>query len=233
MAITTDQKADLLSKKIAFNKAMSSLETAFFEEPIGSKKAVFKSDIYSQSELIPSTAVVVPGIVEQVTDLSLQYIVGEGSTAFYNPALTDVIPFTYGDGSSYMYTLKTDANAVIPFGLNNWYLDPESGVLIFFDGFPSGVSATTPPKISCYKYVGTTGDIGGVQEHPIKELFTPSTNQTVFILAFVPIYLLSFSVNGVEQLETTDYTWSGSVVIWVSSDFSLGSSDSVVIKYYK
>ncbi len=39
----------------------------------------------------------------------------------------------------------------------NWYFDTDAGVLTFFDGYPSGVSASVKPTITCWKYVGTKG----------------------------------------------------------------------------
>ena len=232
MSLTTEQKADLLSKKILFSKAMSSINKPFFEELISSRKSVFKTDIWSESDLIPTTAAAVPNIVEVVTDLSLTYLAGEDSTAFYDPTLVDVISFTHGDGS-YMYTIKTNGDVVIPFGTNDWYLDPESGVLMFHDGFPAGVDESTPPKISCYKYIGTKGEIGGASAFPTEEIFIPATGQTIFPLAFSPTYVIELSVGGIEQMRIVDYTWAGSTLSWVSTDFSLSATKTVIIKYYK
>jgi hypothetical protein len=164
MSLTTEQKADLLFKKIATDKATSTLSTDWFGEAVNSRKAVFPSDVWNQASSIPNTAPgATSGVVEKITDLQLTHYGGSLSTAFYDPTLTDIIPFNYGDGSSYFYTLKTDADAPIPFGTNDWFLDPESGVLTFFNGFPTGVDENTPPKISCFKYVGSKGlNVSGV-----------------------------------------------------------------------
>lgn len=96
--------------------------------------------------------VVIPGTQESAYECALD--------ATYGRVLQDAIPFNTDPNASYVYTLyKNDGVTVIPFGLGNWLLDVESGVLTFYSySFATlGVSAALPPKISFYRYVGSKG----------------------------------------------------------------------------
>lgn len=171
MALNSTQKADLLFKKLA-GKTTSNINKDYFEELVNSKKYVFSQDILTQSNLIPETNPLpnpvdgdiyfgggVP-ILAAIVDLVLEPI--PNSTAFYDPTgvLTQVVPFNYGNGS-YAYKLHKSNGDNIVLGENNWFLDPDAGVLTFFDGYPTGVSASSRPKISCWRYIGTTGMAAG------------------------------------------------------------------------
>jgi hypothetical protein len=74
----------------------------------------------------------------------------------------DVIPFNYGYGN-YTYRIKDVNDASIDFGVGQWIVDPEAGVLTFYD-IPSinqanrVVNKDNPPKISYYRYVGRKGN---------------------------------------------------------------------------
>jgi hypothetical protein len=161
MALTSDQIANILFKKIVTGKSTTSTTKEFFEEGASGRPFVDLSQIWTQSNKIPHTAAPVTGIVEFVQDLQLVNVAGTTS-AFTHTNLKNVIPFNYGDGSSYMYQVKTSANANIIFGSNGMVLDTETGTLTFFDGLPSGVTAGTPPKISFYKYIGNTAADSGL-----------------------------------------------------------------------
>lgn len=172
MALTDQQKTSKLFKK---NLGVSETSTArdFFEEPDLSPNAVFIQDIWSESDLIPSTAPSLPdlgesGVVRYYEELTLVGVPG-APNAYRSPngELQDTIPFNYSDGS-YNYTLRTQSDANIAFGANDWILDPVAGVLYFYGGNPSGVSHAQPPKISFYKYIGDKGvNATTVTESPI------------------------------------------------------------------
>lgn len=169
MALDSAQKADLLFKKVITGKSTSNLAKDYFEELVNSQKFVFSKNILNQDDLIPLTAPILKtaadgtiykngqyDIVELIKDLVLEPI--PNSTAFYDPTnrLTKIIPFNFGDGS-YDYTIKKADGSQIVKGDGNWIFDNDSGVLTFFSGFPIGVSVTSKPRITCYKYIGNVG----------------------------------------------------------------------------
>lgn len=167
MALSSAQIAEILFKKVAAGKATTQLGRFFGngEEPYSGRSFVDLGQIWVQSDLIPSTAAVVPNVVAQITNLQLTNI--PGSASFTHASLKNVIPFNYGDGSSYAYTIKqNDGSTVIPPGINDWFLDTETGVLTFFlndtsstgdsGTLPTGVTTGSGPYITCYKYIGKT-----------------------------------------------------------------------------
>lgn len=75
-----------------------------------------------------------------------------------NNPLQNIIPFNFGDGTSYNYNLYKSDGSVIAFGVGDWVFDPASGVLTFYNmAAISGVDATHPPRMSFFQYVGGTG----------------------------------------------------------------------------
>ena len=67
----------------------------------------------------------------------------------------------------------------------------------------------------------------------VTEGFTPTTGQTVFTLGSTPTpESVVFIVNGVSYVPTVDYTVSGVTVTWLDTDFTLETTDEVVITYY-
>src|SRR5690606_3037892 len=85
--------------------------------------------------------------------------------------LYDIIPFNYGDGTYNYQLFLNNGTTPIPLGANNWFLDPVSGVLTFFDGLPSGVTESLPPKLTAYVYKGRKGEISGSTELIITKTF--------------------------------------------------------------
>jgi hypothetical protein len=92
-----------------------------------------------------------------------------GGIAFKSPVDTinelepfkDIIPFNYGYGN-YTYRINDVNDASIDFGVGQWLVDTEAGVLTFYD-IPSinqanrVVNKDNPPKISFYRYIGRKG----------------------------------------------------------------------------
>ena len=70
----------------------------------------------------------------------------------------NIIPFDYSDEGIYNYTLKTQDGREIPFGICDWILDTNSSLLVFQNGTPSGVSASNPPTLTFFQYVGPSGE---------------------------------------------------------------------------
>jgi hypothetical protein len=167
MALNANQIADILFKKVAAGKATTEFGRFYGngEEPYSGRSFVDLSQIWVQSDLIPSVAAEVANVVFKINNIQLTNI--PGSSSFTHALLKNVIPFNYGDGSSYAYVLRrNDGTTIIPPGVNDWYLDTETGVLTFFSGdtstpnapgtLPTGVTTSSGPYITCYTYIGKT-----------------------------------------------------------------------------
>jgi hypothetical protein len=108
-------------------------------------------------------------ILKKYIRLQLQEVPGSNGTAFYYPdtannnasLLKYTIPFDFDPiNGSYEYKLYKhgSSNTIINFGEGEWVLDTDTGILTFYQiSGISNVSATKPPKISFYKYIGSFG----------------------------------------------------------------------------
>ena len=90
-------------------------------------------------------------MIDGGTHNSFKAVDGQG-----NP-IQNIIPFNFGDGITYNYSLTKADNSPIAFGVGDWVLDTQSGVLTFYSTVPDGVNALNPPKLSFYEYVGGFG----------------------------------------------------------------------------
>jgi hypothetical protein len=61
----------------------------------------------------------------------------------------------------------------------------------------------------------------------------PTLGQITFILSQAPTEpdSLSLHANGIEAVETADYTLSGVTLTWLNTEFSFETDDGVVIQY--
>jgi hypothetical protein len=75
------------------------------------------------------------------------------TNAFTSSLLINAIPFNYGDGTSYNYSVRDSIGGTISFGQGDWIVDTDAGLLTFYSTVPSNM----PPTISFYKYVGVKG----------------------------------------------------------------------------
>jgi hypothetical protein len=183
MALNTDQKASKNFKKL-IGKAETTTAREFYSEPYSGKPSVLADQIWAESDSIPTTAPVlaadaISGVVQYKEDLVLTAVSGT-SNAFYHADLVDAIPFYYGDGTSYLYTLKDSTGATIPAGSGDWIVDPDAGVLSFYGTVP----ANMPPKISFYKYVGIKGVDASTAEFETldyRSLAVETSNRTIYI----------------------------------------------------
>lgn len=176
MALTTDQKASRNFKK-GLGKGETTTTRDFYEEPYSGRPTVLPSQIWDQASDIPDTAPTlapdaISGVVQYKEDLVLTAVPGTAN-AFYHADLKNAIPFDYGDGTSYLYSLKDSTSASIAFGQGEWVVDPDAGVLSFYGSVPSNM----PPKITFYKYVGTTG----LQTADYRSLATETANRTIYL----------------------------------------------------
>lgn len=136
---------------------------AFYEEPGRTSHRVDLDAIWTDSKYIPIVApeldeagfyTVTEGslslkILQRLEDIPLDKV--DGTEATYKSVyLVDSIFPSYGTG----YSIKiTDWNyEEIPFGLNQWVIDPDNGEITFLGGWPEGYQEN--PRISFYRYVG-------------------------------------------------------------------------------
>ncbi len=163
MALTDRQiqlYTDLLFKKIAAGVSNSNPDTPYFEQPIAGRSFVDLKQIWIDSNKIPDVAQEVPNVVKYLSVVQLTPINGFPLSYWFGTQKS-IIPFNYGDGISYNYILQTSAGDPIFSGTNEWYLDPDTGVLTFLDGNPPGIDQNNPPYISCYEYIGLTANDTG------------------------------------------------------------------------
>lgn len=161
MALTSAQIASRLFKKsLGAGETLVTLD--FFSENVLGRDLVFTTQIWSQSDLIPTTAPSLApgasvGVIQYFQKELLSHVPGSTNLSYYSANLIDSIPFNFGDGT-YNYALyKNDGTTVIAFGDGDWLVDNTAGLLTFYGALPSGVSSALPPKISFYKYVGSKG----------------------------------------------------------------------------
>ena len=183
MALTPTQKSSRLFKKL-MGASETLVSRDFFEEPKLGRSSILPSQIWAESDKIPTTAPILSdgqtsGVVKYHDKLSLTHIAGSTDLSYFNINLIDAIPFNWGDGT-YNYTLyKSDGTTQINFGIGDWLIDTDAGVLTFYGTLPSNVSSILPPKISFYKYVGVkglvaSGETGGIHVHSAVKLSTAS-----------------------------------------------------------
>ena len=183
---STLQSADFLLKKFLGKGYTETLEqsptqpssllsdgSAYFNEPFDGRTAVYAhSQIWAESHLIPNTP---PsnmqdgdqqGVVERILDHQLTQVEGTNA-AFHDSRLVDTIAFNFYKDSNgaypYQYEIKDGSGNPIFLGVQDWILDPDTGILVFNDSLGSVLSSlsTSPPKVSCYKYIGTKGIVSG------------------------------------------------------------------------
>jgi hypothetical protein len=166
MAYTQSSLVNVLFKKFITGKAQTSDALAYYSEPYNSRSNVFYNDIWLQSDQIPTTAATVSGVTTFVSVTMSYYVNSSNSGGYYDSTgvLRDIIPFNYGDGSSYAYQIfRNDGTTSIPLGQCDWLLDPNSGVLTFYTGAVGGTvnngvsniaTPAAPPVVKAWKYVG-------------------------------------------------------------------------------
>lgn len=104
------------------------------------------------------------GVVKYYEDYPLQAIDAGTDNAFKlvqdvdgeEVQIRNIIPFNYCS-DVYNYSLKTSEGKKIYFGVGDWVLDINSGVLTFYGDVPPGVDHNNPPKVSFYQYIGGNG----------------------------------------------------------------------------
>lgn len=176
----------------AFKKAVGKSNTdprlSATEEVARSNPAVNLSDVWIDANLIPGSAptlldqwgvfsveqgnLILP-LVQKIERLRLTVKPGTGSTLSH-ALLRDALPHDFGEG--YQYILVDGNNQPVPFGLNGWNLDPESGTLAFFRGLPENYDSTF--YLTFWRYCGRKGSTGLLKTDGSTEFlpgYTPKT----------------------------------------------------------
>ena len=95
---------------------------------------------------------VVQGKTSGITGVVIQ----DCRTCPYNRVMKNLIPLDFGNGGYAFKIFRSDGEQIY-FGEGNWLVDVFSGVLTFYGTCPSGVSDSSPPFISFYRYIGKIG----------------------------------------------------------------------------
>lgn len=197
-SLTLTDLSTLLFKKSQGVPSTLDTTASFSEPNRPARAAVFQNQIYAETipvvapsdlstasvddagaalsgSLAGKTSTASP-MIRKYVKVPLTVIAGTQQNAYeapldatYGRVLQNSIPFNSDAGGSYVYTLyKNDGVTVIPFGLGNWNLDNEAGVLTFYSfSSISGVSALLPPVISYYRYVGALGAATAAQTQSV------------------------------------------------------------------
>lgn len=122
-------------------------------------------------------------VLQRFNNVELTKVAGTPAS-FYSEHLIDSIDPSFGTG--YGITLTDSTGEKIPFGLNQWVVDGESGILSFLAGVPAGYKA--PFKVSFFKYVGRKGLEGLVTTDgavPMADGYTPVNGQQIATKEYV------------------------------------------------
>ena len=182
MALSTEDKSSKLFKHY-LGTAETKTSRDFYEEAIKSSFSVKPQDIWTYADVIPAddtscneyikslsggacyrwqkdenTFIDVVKKYEKLkltpvdngTDNSFKIVDADG-----NP-IKNIIPFNYYK-HYYNYSLYTENDDQIYFGVGDWVVDFYSGVLTFYGKVPQGVDHEHPPKLTFYQYVGGNG----------------------------------------------------------------------------
>jgi len=129
--------------------------------------------VWTESNLIPENNTLkdfganyaIEGVVQKFYKEPLTYINGT-EYAFYNENITDIIEHDFYNGEYIIELWVKDNNneytIKLPHKYKNYYIDYESGIVIFPDGIHEKMAINVnyyPPAITCYKYVGKKNPI--------------------------------------------------------------------------
>ena len=177
MAVSDSSKVDLLYKKLfGVAKTDTSTNKSASNESIASPTINRGDKIWTQANLIPTTAAAVTDIVQAYqTTARIQCTADNTSTAIssvyptWKTNLTDWIPPEFG--STYFVAVYADSSgAANPVstgtqmfdsgiaGVGEWFFDYQSGVLNFIGGtIPATLTSSKVVFITGYRYIGEIG----------------------------------------------------------------------------
>ena len=163
--MTSEQKLDIVYKKLVHSKARTKDGIVPFEEPFSRFRQVPSPYVYVNSDAIPSEAPLDDITFNGV--LTLKYVKDDLSSVAslngksYKLSYGKIIPASYGNG--YGIVLKTQEGRIIDPIDFPFYVDYESGLITFDDSEPFDVSMDLPPVANYYSYTGRT--LGAIQTY--------------------------------------------------------------------
>ena len=193
----------------------------WYEEEGNISRRVNMSSLWVDSDNIPLTAptelvqnkyyaqvgtVRIP-VLEKIQDVVVSKVVGTQSS-YYNSLLIDSIDPSFGTG--YDITLKDKNGKIVPFGLNQWVVDGESGILTFLAGLPQGYEE--PFNISFFRYIGRKGPTGLLTTDgntPMVDGYTPINGQQIATKNYVDSNLTATDETVKKLIPRTPLTFKG------------------------
>lgn len=105
----------------------------------------------------------------------------------YGRTMQGSIPFNYSTNGSYSVKLYKNVSGrpgpELPFGIGGAVIDARPGIITFFTLSDSmGISESSPPFVSFFRYIGGTGGVIGSQ---VSEIITTETNEFTAKQVFV------------------------------------------------
>lgn len=194
-------------KNAVKQKPNTNANLAWYEEAGDISKRISIASLWIDSDYIPleapeqlvsskysiSLGNVSIDVLERVEDVELTKVAGTPAS-FYNELLIDSIDPSFGTG--YSIIIKDVFGNQVPFGLNKWVVDGESGILSFLEGIPDGYQA--PFKISFFRYIGRKGLEGLVTNDgsvPMADGYVPESGQQIATKDYVDNSLLITDTN--------------------------------------
>lgn len=157
--MTQEQKLEIVYKKLFNEKAFTKEGTQFFEEPLSTFSQVPLSNIYINSDYVPSVAP--KGSVAVAGKETLTYVEKEPSIPIdaegkrFKSRNGRIVPISYGTG--YGIEIRTQDGEIIDEEFFPYTIDWESGE-ITFDAVPFDVDFNNPPLLTYHFYSGETLD---------------------------------------------------------------------------
>lgn len=177
MAFNFNDMAKILFNKIVGGKSYTNKNLSFDEEIYKSNNQILFENVwideipadnplenhtqYANGALYPTS----DPIIKKWHKVQLKPVTtSKTNMSFrFGDTFKDIIPSEYGNGKYQWELWKKDIthsyNVKIPFGLNSWYFDKDSGILTFLgDSLPTGIdNDTNLPAITAYQYIGRKG----------------------------------------------------------------------------
>jgi len=224
------------SFKQLINKRVTSSGKSYYEELGDNTINVHEEELWSQSISIDPTVAVMQGVAEEkllfvmteetsVANQQCYYAYSSGNR------LKDWISEKYSSSYS-VHLYQNNGTEIFPTDSCQWFFDYPTGILTF-NGSTSSFSK--PFKISGYRYIGTKG--AGIQMLG-KEVYywadVTSSNQTLFNLPYTPLNpdsIRMFPEGGIEFINATDFTCTGTTLTYIAGMPSLQPGDRMVFQY--
>ena len=196
-----------------------------------------------------STTGITSGYLTRYIELELEMISGSNGVSYRHEKLKRVIPFNKDEGGSYLYQIYYDGGGYntststsvkrLNFGVGEWVLDPDSGVLTFYQysnvsGSPYNIGQSKPPKISFFVYNGPVGFSQNLYSQQTISTNPPANQGIVYLNTSNQLVFRDDTGTETNLLNSGSGTSSNSSVI-VKSDTNIliidSDSSSGVVKF--